>query len=103
MVGECADGIVHEEFRRILVEGSPEELHEKLKTPEVPGRDQWEVQVLCRILRQNPVWFVTRNELSSDIESMHMHYAATIEQALDSTRVRTGEKVLVVQKARQQS
>jgi nickel-dependent lactate racemase len=96
MVGECADGTAHEEFRRMLVGNSPNELYEKLKTSEVPERDQWEAQVLCRILRQNPVWFITRSELRSDIESMHMHYAATIEQALDSARVGKRERVLVV-------
>jgi nickel-dependent lactate racemase len=96
MVGECSDGIAHEEFRRILVERSPSELYAGLKTSDVLVRDQWEVQVLCRILCKNSVWFVTRRELRSDIESMHMHYAATIEDALDSSRISKGERVLVV-------
>ncbi len=96
MVGECADGIVHDEFRKILLGGSPKDIYEKLKVSDLPARDQWEAQVLCRILRRNSVWFVTEKELSSDIESMHMHYASTVEQALDSAGVSRGERVLVV-------
>jgi nickel-dependent lactate racemase len=96
MVGECADGVVHEEFRKILLGASPNELYEKLRTSEAIARDQWEVQVLCRILRQNLVWFVTRHDLQSDIESMHMRYAASVEQALDATGISKGERVLVV-------
>lgn len=96
MVGECGDGVVHEEFQKMLVGGSPDEVYQRLKTLAVPARDQWEVQVLCRILRHNPVWFVTRHELSSVVESMRMHYAPTIEQAIDSAAISAGGRVLIV-------
>jgi hypothetical protein len=96
MAGECVDGVAHEEFRRMLLGASPNELYEKLKTSEATARDQWEVQVLCRILRHNPVWFVTRGEMQSDIVSMHMKYAATVEQALNAAGLSKDERVLVV-------
>jgi nickel-dependent lactate racemase len=96
MIGECIDGTAHDEFRNLLCNGTPDEVYSKLKMSGVPVRDQWQVQVLCRILRRNPVWFVTRSELQSDIESMHMHYASTIQEALNSAQLATGERVLVV-------
>ncbi len=96
MVGECIDGTAHGEFRSLLCNGTPDEVYSKLEGSWPPVRDQWQVQVLCRILRRNPVWFVTRNELKSDIESMHMHYASTVEEALNSARLAAGERVLVV-------
>jgi nickel-dependent lactate racemase len=96
MVGECIDGTAHDEFRNLLSDGTPDEVYSKLEKSDAPVRDQWQVQVLCRILRQNPVWFVTRNELQIDIESMHMHYASTIQEALNSAQLATGERVLVV-------
>lgn len=96
MVSECADGIAHEEFRKILLKGSPNEIYERLKNSRSTIHDQWQVQILCRILRHNPVWFVTRSELQSSIESMHMHYASTIEEALDAAQLSKGERVLVV-------
>jgi hypothetical protein len=63
---------------------------------EMLARDQWEVQVICRILRKTPVSFATRPELASEIESMRMGYAQTIEQTLDSVNLRKGESALVV-------
>ena len=96
MVGECIDGTAHGEFRSLLCNGTPDEVYSKLERSDAPVRDQWQVQVLCRILRRNPVWFVTRSELQTDIESMHMHYASTIEEALNSAQLTTGERVLVV-------
>jgi nickel-dependent lactate racemase len=95
MVSECVDGVGHQDFLRLLRNGTPNTIYEKLSRGEMLARDQWEVQVLCRILRKTPVSFVTRPELASEIESMHMDYAQTIEQALDSVNLRKGESVLV--------
>ena len=94
MVAECADGISHGAFKELLLTGSPSEIYTKLKSGDTV-RDQWEAQVLCRILLKNQVWFVTRKELRSEIEGMHMHYASTIEEALNSCNVVEGERVLV--------
>jgi nickel-dependent lactate racemase len=94
MVGECADGISHGAFKELLLAGSPSEIYAKLKSGDTV-RDQWEAQVLCRILLKNQVWLVTRKELRSEIEEMHMHYASTIEEALNSCNVVQGERVLV--------
>jgi nickel-dependent lactate racemase len=94
MVGECADGISHGAFKELLLAGSPSEIYAKLKSGDTV-RDQWEAQVLCHVLLKNQVWFVTRKELRSEIEGMHMHYASTIEEALNSCNVVQGERVLV--------
>jgi nickel-dependent lactate racemase len=94
MVGECADGISHGAFKELLLAGGPSEIYAKLKSGDTV-RDQWEAQVLCRILLKNQVWFVTRKELKLEIEGMHMHYASTIEEALNSCNVLKGEQALV--------
>jgi nickel-dependent lactate racemase len=94
MVGECADGISHGAFKEILLAGNPSEIYAKLQSADTV-RDQWEAQVLCRILLKNQVWFVTRRELKSEIEQMHMHYASTIQEALKSCNVVKGERILV--------
>ena len=96
MAGECMDGVGHEDFLTLLASDTPEAIYDKLRQGEALIRDQWEVQVLCRILRKTPVCFITRPELASEIRSMHMHYAQTIEQALDSVNLRRGERVLVL-------
>ncbi len=96
MAGECMDGVGHPDFLRLLASNTPEAVYDKLREGEALIRDQWEVQVLCRILRKTPVCFITRPELASEIRSMHMDYAQTIEQALDSVNLRGGERVLVL-------
>ena len=96
MVSECMDGVGHPDFLRLLASDTPEVIYDKLREGEAPIRDQWQVQVLCRILRKTPVSFVTRPELSSEIKSMHMCCVGTIEQALDSVKLRSGENILVV-------
>jgi nickel-dependent lactate racemase len=96
MAGECMDGVGHEEFLRLLASDTPVAVYEKLREGEVSVCDQWQVQVLCRTLITTPVCFVTRPELASDIRSMHMDYAQTIEKALDSVNLQKGEKVLVL-------
>jgi nickel-dependent lactate racemase len=96
MVGECMDGVGHPDFLRLLASDTPETIYDKLREGKAPIRDQWEVQVLCRILRKTAVSFVTRPELASEIRSMHMDCVETIEQALDSVKLRRGENVLVL-------
>jgi len=96
MASECMDGVGHQDFLRLLASNTPEAIYDKLREGEALIRDQWEVQVLYRILRKTPVCFVTRPELASEIRSMHMDYAQTIEQALDSVNLLRGERVLVL-------
>ncbi len=96
MAGECMDGVGHEEFLRLLASDTPVAVYEKLRKGEISVCDQWQVQVLCRTLCTIPVCFVTRPELASDIRSMHMDYAQTIEKALDSVNLQKGENVLVL-------
>jgi len=96
MVSECMDGVGHQDFLRLLASDAPDTVYEKLRKGETLVRDQWEVQVLCRVLRKTPVCFVTRPEIASEIRSMHMDYAQTIEQALDSIKLEEGESVLVL-------
>ena len=96
MVSECTDGVGHQDFLRLLASDTPDAIYERLRKGEALVRDQWEVQVLCRVLRKAPVCFVTRPEIAHEIKSMHMDYAQTIEQALESVKLREGESVLVL-------
>jgi len=44
--------------------------------------DQWEAQILARILRNHTVIVVTRPEMKSIVEAMKMRYAENLETAL---------------------
>jgi len=94
MVSECLDGVAHKEFFDLTVSGSLSEIYAKMKSSKSTIPDQWQVQVLCRVLQKASVWFVTRPELRSEIEAMHMHYAASVEEALASANISEKDRVL---------
>ena len=57
--------------------------------------DQWQTQILARILMKHRVIFVTRPELAETIREMKMEYAETLEQALAMARESVGERPAV--------
>ena len=81
----CADGIGGEQFYRALKDcASPTALLEQLRT--VPAEktvpDQWQYQILCRILEKHRVFFVTDPKLATAIEEMKMTYCHSLEEAV---------------------
>jgi len=89
----CQDGHGGEGFYRTLAEAkSPAEVLEKLRkvpaTETVP--DQWESQILARVLSKNPVIVVTEQRNHAMIQAMHMQAAGTLEEALMLARRKTG-------------
>ena len=86
-LGECADGIGGDFFYRQLAEcDAPKQLYDDLKaTPmEQTEPDQWQSQILVRILDHYRVIMVTRPELRETVESMKMVYAESLEEALET-------------------
>lgn len=86
LCAECADGNGGDGFYRSLKEcESPAALYEKYSnTPQKETiADQWESQILARVLKDHPVIFVTRPELREMITEMKMTYAATVSEALE--------------------
>ena len=86
MCAECADGHGGEGFYESLknCESAAALYDEFMATPQdktVP--DQWESQILARILMHHPVIFVSRPEMKSMIEDMKMTYAPSLEAALE--------------------
>jgi len=97
---ECIDGIGrgHEEFYRLMVEAkAPEEVLERIRREE-PIKDQWEAQILARILINAKVILVTKNIKHSIIEEMHMIPASNPEEALEEAYRIAGRdsKIIVV-------
>ena len=83
IVAECVDGLgEHEEFYELFVGAeSPDEVLEKIRRLE-PIKDQWEAQILARILKKAKVIVVSEMR-QSIIEDMLMIPASTINEALD--------------------
>lgn len=93
LLAECADGVGGESFYRSLCEcESPFALYDSiLATPQertIP--DQWQSQILARILKKNTVIFVTRQELAETIREMKMEFAPSLDEALKKARALKG-------------
>ena len=58
--------------------------------------DQWESQILARILMHHPVIFVSRPEMKTMIEEMKMRYAQTLDEAVSLAKSWGLESVTVI-------
>lgn len=99
MCGECAAGHGGEDFYASLRDcASPAELYARqLATPwDETEPDQWESQILCRILSKHRAIFVTRPELRGMVEDMKMTYAPDIPSALALARSWGKESLAVI-------
>lgn len=99
MVSSCSDGHGGESFYRALHAcQSPEILMEHiLSTPQdktLP--DQWEFQILSRILCKHRVIYVTDPAQRSTIEDMKMEWAPDVDKALALARTIKGEEAHLV-------
>ena len=90
---ECADGIGGDSFYKALSEcaGPTELLKEIRRVPmdeTVP--DQWQYQILARILEKHHVYFVARKEMEEAVNAMKMEYAPSLEEAYARARALKG-------------
>ena len=98
MCAELADGTGGEGFYTSLRDcESPRAHFERCAaTPQnqtIP--DQWESQILCRILMKHRVIFVSRPEMETTLREMKLDYAPTLEAALAMAKADKGENASI--------
>jgi len=99
LCAECADGHGGEGFYRDLAEcRSPEDLYAQfLAVPQdQTPQDQWQSQVLARILMKYRVIVVTRPAMRGIVEDMKMLWAATPEEAVAMAKDMGGKTLTVI-------
>jgi len=89
MCAECADGIGGDSFYKALKEckDATSLLEEIRKTPmdeTVP--DQWQYQILARIMEKHSILFVTGKELKEKIEDMKMEFVPSLSEAYERAK-----------------
>lgn len=94
MCAFCQDGIGGEQFYEALracqsAGALLEKIGKVAMDDTVP--DQWQYQILARILDRHHVLFVTRPELRRQIEEMKMEYCSSLEEAYRRARAIKGE------------
>lgn len=95
---ELADGTGGEGFYRSLKDcESPEEHFMRcVNTPQAETiPDQWESQILARILMKHHVIFVSRPEMEETLREMKLDYAPSLESAMEKARSIKGEAASV--------
>lgn len=90
---ECADGIGGDSFYKALSEcAGPTELLEEIRRVPMDETvpDQWQYQILARILEKHHVYFVARKEMEEAVNAMKMEYASSLEEAYARARALKG-------------
>ncbi|WP_300263971.1 nickel-dependent lactate racemase [uncultured Cloacibacillus sp.] len=95
---ECADGIGGDSFYKALSEcAGPTELLEDIRRVPMDETvpDQWQYQILARILEKHHVYFVARKEMEEAVNAMKMEYAPSLEEAYARARALKGASARV--------
>jgi len=91
-VNECAEGIGigQEKFKELIFSGmNPKVLYDKILKREIVAPDQWEIQVLSRILMKAEIIIVSSlNE--NEIGNIGLKYAKTVEEGIKMTLKKAG-------------
>ena len=84
IVAECRDALgKHEEFKRLMQEAdSPDQVLKEIKENE-PLYDQWQAQVLARVMGKASILVVADGVKHEVIRAMMMEPASSLEEALD--------------------
>jgi len=91
-VNECSEGVGvgQEKFKELIFsEKNPEEIYNKILNKEILGPDQWEIQVLTRILMKSEIYLVSSMQ-KEDIGNIGLKYADTVENAIKQSLIKHG-------------
>ena len=98
MIAGLGDGHGGEDFYRWFAErNSPEEVTRAIEgiPPESTRMDQWEAQILARVMGRARCWFVTGGENRRLVTDMHFRWAPTADEALKEATALLGENASV--------
>ena len=89
---ECRDGFPdHGSFREVLAEAdSPQALLDLIAAREKTVPDQWQVQVLARVLVRARVQVHSGNLAEADLRSAHLEAAPSVEEAVAAALAAAG-------------
>ncbi len=97
-VNECADGIGggQDEFKELLFSDMPpEEIYKKVLNKEIIVPDQWEIQVLTRIMMKADVYIVSKMK-EDEIGKIGLKHAKTVEEAIKKSLNKHGSKAKIL-------
>jgi nickel-dependent lactate racemase len=97
-VNECSDGIGigQDDFKNLLFsEMKPKEIYDKILRKHIIVPDQWEIQVLTRIMMKAEIYIISRlNE--NEIGNIGLKYAKTTEIAIEQALKKYGRNANIL-------
>ncbi|MFO8017023.1 MAG: nickel-dependent lactate racemase [Promethearchaeia archaeon] len=97
-VNQLSDGIGvgQNNFKDLLFSGlQPKEIYRKIMDGEITLPDQWEIQILARILMKSQVYVVSQLT-KDDIGNIGLKYAPTAEEAIKESLHRHGKEARIL-------
>ncbi len=97
-VNECADGIGigQDQFRESIFSGmSPKEIHKKILEKDIIVPDQWEIQILARILMKAEIYVISKLK-KDEIGNIGLKYAESVEEAIKLSLKKHGSKAKIL-------
>ena len=83
-VNECSDGIGvnQDDFRDLLFSGlAPKDIHNMILKKEIVVPDQWEIQILARIMQKAEIYVISRLK-GHELGNIGLKYANSVENAI---------------------
>ncbi|MFW9822035.1 MAG: nickel-dependent lactate racemase [Candidatus Thorarchaeota archaeon] len=95
-VNECIDGIGQDKFRELLFSGkAPKELYNSILKKEIVVPDQWEIQILTRILMKAEIFIISRLK-ENEIGNIGLKYAENVEEAIKESIKKHGSEARIL-------
>ncbi|MFX1364501.1 MAG: nickel-dependent lactate racemase [Promethearchaeota archaeon] len=97
-VNECVDGvgIGQDDFKNLIFSGiKPDELYKKILDKEITLPDQWEIQILTRILMKADIYVVSSLN-KNEIGNIGLKYAKTVEDAISKCLKKYGSNASIL-------
>ncbi len=84
VAAECREGVGHGDFARILAMcDTPREILDLINRPNLHVPDQWQVQILARILTRARVFLYSDSLPPSEVRRAHLEPAKSVEAVVD--------------------
>jgi nickel-dependent lactate racemase len=97
-VNECSEGVGvgQQKFKDLLFSGkAPAAIYNKILQKEINVPDQWEIQVLTRVLMKSEVYIVS-NMKEEEIGNIGLKYANTVESAINKALIKHGSEARIL-------
>ncbi len=95
-VNELSDGVGHENFKDLIFSGKlPRQIYNEIINKEIVIPDQWEIQILTRILMKANIFIVSKLK-EDEIGNIGLKYAETVEKAIEITLKNYGKESKII-------